>query len=172
MKTLQTITVTVKPTISTGQFAKLCGVAPRTVTKWIDKGVVKGSYTLPESSDRRIPLTNAVQFMRDRCLPIPSELLPALSLALGLQPGELPGFVRCDPFDLGALVATQPVAVAVVGDGEGLDVARKACQLVRTANPTARVALVVSESAGDVGTGAWDAVFTRPVDWSAVEAGL
>jgi two-component system, OmpR family, response regulator RpaA len=171
MKTLRTVTVVVKPSLTVGQLARLTGAAPRTVSKWFDAGLVKG-YVLPGCQDRRIPLPNAIQFMRDRGMPIPAELLPALSLAFGLQPGELPDLVHCDPFDLGALVATQHVATAVVGDGHGLAAAKRACELVRASNPTAKVALVVGEDVTDAGAGAWDTVYTRPVDWAAVEANL
>jgi two-component system, OmpR family, response regulator RpaA len=38
---------------TTGMIAKLCGVAPRTVSKWIDSGRLKGRR-LPGSMDRRV----------------------------------------------------------------------------------------------------------------------
>jgi excisionase family DNA binding protein len=39
---------------TTGQVAKICKVAPRTVSKWFDSGRLKG-YRIPGSQDRRIP---------------------------------------------------------------------------------------------------------------------
>lgn len=38
---------------STGHVSALCGVAPRTVSKWIDSGRLEG-YRIPESNDRRV----------------------------------------------------------------------------------------------------------------------
>ena len=39
---------------TTGQVAKICKVAPRTVSKWFDSGRLKG-YRIPGSQDRRNP---------------------------------------------------------------------------------------------------------------------
>ena len=39
---------------TTGQVAKICKVAPRTVSKWFDSGRLRG-YRIPGSQDRRIP---------------------------------------------------------------------------------------------------------------------
>jgi two-component system, OmpR family, response regulator RpaA len=49
--------------LTTGECAKIFGVAPRTVSKWFDRGVLRG-YRLPGSQDRRIPRTSAVAFAR------------------------------------------------------------------------------------------------------------
>ena len=43
-----------KKVFTTGQVAKICQVAPRTVSKWFDSGRLKG-YRIPGSQDRRIP---------------------------------------------------------------------------------------------------------------------
>ena len=48
--------------LTTGQVAKLCSVAPRTVAKWFDSGRL-GGYTLPGSQDRRIPYQELVKFL-------------------------------------------------------------------------------------------------------------
>ena len=44
-----------KNVLTTGDVAKICNVAPRTVSKWFDSGQLKG-YRIPGSKDRRIPL--------------------------------------------------------------------------------------------------------------------
>ncbi len=44
-----------------GQVAKMCRVAPRTVSKWFDSGRLKG-YRIPGSQDRRIPIEYLRQF--------------------------------------------------------------------------------------------------------------
>ncbi len=49
--------------LTTGEVAKICNVAPRTVSKWFDAGQLRG-YRIPGSKDRRIPLDHLVRFMR------------------------------------------------------------------------------------------------------------
>ncbi len=59
--------------LTTGDVARICNVAPRTVQKWFDAGILKG-YRLPASKDRRVPIDELVRFMREHNLPIPKEL--------------------------------------------------------------------------------------------------
>ncbi len=58
-----------KDVLTTGEVAKICNVAPRTVSKWFDSGQLKG-YRIPGSKDRRIPMSNLVQFMKDHNIPL------------------------------------------------------------------------------------------------------
>lgn len=58
-----------KDVLTTGEVAKLCNVAPRTVSKWFDSGQLKG-YRIPGSKDRRIPVTELVKFMRVHGIPM------------------------------------------------------------------------------------------------------
>ena len=44
-------------------------MAPRTVSKWFDTGKLRG-YRIPGSRDRRIPVSQLVQFMRAHGLPL------------------------------------------------------------------------------------------------------
>lgn len=60
---------TEKDVLTTGEVAKICNVAPRTVSKWFDSGQLKG-YRIPGSKDRRIPLNNLVQFMKVHGIPL------------------------------------------------------------------------------------------------------
>jgi excisionase family DNA binding protein len=57
-----------KDVLTTGEVAKICNVAPRTVSKWFDSGQLKG-YRIPGSKDRRIPLSNLLQFMKAHGIP-------------------------------------------------------------------------------------------------------
>lgn len=59
--------------LTIGQCAKICKVAPRTVSKWFDSGRLKG-YRIPGSQDRRVPQEYLVKFMNEHGLPIPDEL--------------------------------------------------------------------------------------------------
>jgi excisionase family DNA binding protein len=57
-----------KNVLTTGDVAKICNVAPRTVSKWFDNGQLKG-YRIPGSKDRRIPLSELVRFMKVHNMP-------------------------------------------------------------------------------------------------------
>jgi excisionase family DNA binding protein len=58
-----------KDVLTTGEVAKICSVAPRTVSKWFDSGKLKG-YRIPGSKDRRIPVQQLVRFMRAHSIPL------------------------------------------------------------------------------------------------------
>jgi excisionase family DNA binding protein len=54
--------------LTTGDVARICNVAPRTVSKWFDSGQLKG-YRIPGSKDRRIPLNELIRFMKANNMP-------------------------------------------------------------------------------------------------------
>ncbi len=58
-----------KDVLTTGQVAKICNVAPRTVSKWFDNGQLRG-YRIPGSKDRRIPRQQLVRFMKAHGIPL------------------------------------------------------------------------------------------------------
>lgn len=58
-----------KKVFTTGQVAKICKVAPRTVSKWFDSGRLKG-YRIPGSQDRRIPREHLIRFLKDHHMPL------------------------------------------------------------------------------------------------------
>jgi len=47
---------------TTGQIARICRVAPRTVTKWIDSGALPG-YVVPGTGHRRVSRPNLLAFL-------------------------------------------------------------------------------------------------------------
>ena len=57
-----------KDVLTTGDVAKICHVAPRTVSKWFDNGQLKG-YRIPGSKDRRIPVNELIRFMKMHNMP-------------------------------------------------------------------------------------------------------
>src|SRR5947209_5916859 len=59
----------VKDVLTTGEVAKICNVAPRTVSKWFDSGALHG-YRIPGSKDRRIPLNQLIRFMKHHGMPL------------------------------------------------------------------------------------------------------
>ena len=58
-----------KSVLTTGEVAKICNVAPRTVSKWFDCGQLRG-YRIPGSKDRRIPVAQLVRFMNAHGIPL------------------------------------------------------------------------------------------------------
>jgi PleD family two-component response regulator len=54
---------------TTGQVARICKVAPRTVSKWFDSGRLKG-YRIPGSPNRRIPGEYLLKFLEEHGLPL------------------------------------------------------------------------------------------------------
>ena len=54
---------------TTGQVAKICKVAPRTVSKWFDSGRLKGDR-IPGSQDRRIPREYLIKFLKEHGMPL------------------------------------------------------------------------------------------------------
>jgi CheY-like chemotaxis protein len=58
-----------KNVLTTGDVARICNVAPRTVSKWFDSGQLKG-YRIPGSKDRRIPVNELIRFMKVHNMPL------------------------------------------------------------------------------------------------------
>src|SRR2546430_11939017 len=58
-----------KKVFTTGQVAKICRVAPRTVSKWLDPGRLRG-YRIPGSQDRRIPREHLIRFLKEHGMPL------------------------------------------------------------------------------------------------------
>jgi hypothetical protein len=58
-----------KDVFTTGQVARICKVAPRTVSKWFDSGRLRG-YRIPGSQDRRIPRDHLIRFLKDHDMPL------------------------------------------------------------------------------------------------------
>jgi excisionase family DNA binding protein len=58
-----------KDVLTTGEVAKICNVASRTVSKWFDSGQLRG-YRIPGSKDRRIPVSGLMKFMKSHGIPM------------------------------------------------------------------------------------------------------
>lgn len=70
-----------KKVFTTGQVAKICKVAPRTVSKWFDSGRLVG-YRIPGSQDRRIPREHLIRFLKEHQMPLGDLEEEALSKVL------------------------------------------------------------------------------------------
>ncbi len=74
--------------LTTGQVARICHVAPRTVSKWFDSGKLRG-YRIPGSRDRRIPKTQLVAFMEAYEMPLDELVSPACRVMIFSPKAEL-----------------------------------------------------------------------------------
>lgn len=133
-----------KDVLTTGQVAKICHVAPRTVSKWFDSGQLRG-YRIPGSKDRRIPLDQLVRFMQAHGIPLneldtgtnrvllidnKADLTEAMAAGLS-RTGRLEVRTAESGFDAG-VVAEQfhPHVIVVDIMVEDIDV-KRICALVR-----------------------------------------
>ncbi len=64
--------------LTTGEIAKLLGVTPRTIIRYIDKGVLK-SYKLPGRGNNRVEKNDFIAFCKANELPLPAEKLVTLA---------------------------------------------------------------------------------------------
>lgn len=80
--------------LTTGEVAKICNVAPRTVSKWFDNGTLRG-YRIPGSRDRRIPLDQLMRFMKAHGMPMG-----------GIETGQTRLLIIDSDADLGDLLKT------------------------------------------------------------------
>lgn len=125
-----------KNVLTTGQVAKICNVAPRTVSKWFDSGQLKG-YRIPGSKDRRIPTQALIRFMKAHGIPLDkletghTRLLviddePDLTQLLQDALAEVNGYTvrtAASIFEAGALTeAFRPGVMVVDMDLPGVDV--------------------------------------------------
>ena len=62
-----------KDVLTTGEVAKICNVAARTVSKWFDSGQIEG-YRIPGSKDRRIPVQALMNFMQEHGIPFDGSI--------------------------------------------------------------------------------------------------
>jgi len=121
--------------LTTGQVAKICKVAPRTVSKWFDTGQLRG-YRIPGSRDRRIPFEQLVRFMKVYGIPLdeletgqmrvlivdPETDLTGLIQRALVETGYYEVRVAESAFEAGALLEQfQPNVLLVDIDLPGLD---------------------------------------------------
>lgn len=121
--------------LTTGQVAKLCNVAPRTVSKWFDSGQLRG-YRIPGSKDRRIPLAQLIRFMKAHGIPLDGLEGDQIRVLI-LEPdrefssllksafGEIGGYraeIASSAFEAGALTQElQPQIIIVDVDVPGIE---------------------------------------------------
>src|SRR6266700_792671 len=108
---MHTGTTKVKDVLTTGEVAKICNVAPRTVSKWFDSGALHG-YRIPGSKDRRIPLNQLIRFMKQHGMPLNGKMTEDDSKGV-LGGGGFDGFLK-KPFHVRQVLEAIEDATAVV----------------------------------------------------------
>jgi len=132
-----------KEIFTTGEVAKICHVAPRTVSKWFDTGKLRG-YRIPGSRDRRIPREHLVAFMRVHGIPMDGlDLGVGRILAVGPDlPAGLVDAINAsnqyelraaaNEFEAGVLAQQFRPHVIVVALTDGADQAAAMCRDIRS----------------------------------------
>ncbi|MFP4054893.1 MAG: helix-turn-helix domain-containing protein [Phycisphaerae bacterium] len=175
--------------LTTGEVAKICHVAPRTVSKWFDSGQL-GGYRIPGSRDRRIPLPELVAFMRAHKLPMDGlEVGPGQVLVVGEElaravrdsgrrDGAWEVHTAIDAFEAG-IRALELVPAAIFLDASAdVDAAMAACRAIKR-NPSLRntKVLAVLENKDDTAAarllgGGLDGTVTCPLSPGQIETAL
>ena len=173
-----------KAVFTSGQVAKLCKVAPRTVSKWFDAGRLKG-YRIPGSQGRRIPRESLIRFLKDHNMPLgdlEAEMLTRVLLVA--VDGLLDARLRADltaanrfcveavatAFDAGtALADFHPDALVIdlaLGRGTACQVAGKVKAIAGGGDCPLLVALAGEDEtdAAALIAGGFDEVFQQPFD--------
>jgi len=133
-----------KTVLTTGEVARICHVAPRTVTKWFDTGKLRG-YRIPGSRDRRIPMDELVAFMKAHNMPMDEldgeerrvlifdpEAPPAIEAELS-ESENYEVTTVASSFDAGVAAERLAPHVIVVSVSNGFNVCRAArlCESIR-----------------------------------------
>lgn len=173
---------TVESTVyTTGEVARICQVAPRTVSKWFDTGRLKG-YRIPGSLDRRIPRDSLIEFMRSHGMPL-GELgavqggkvliigMPAAERAIVETLLAASGMATASAqsaFEAGALAMEQRPQCVIIDASIGTSDARMIAQFFKSSGRDAntRVVGLVSDDEVNDPTAAlvYDEKFRRPFD--------
>jgi len=131
-----------KEVLTTGEVAKICHVAPRTVSKWFDSGKLRG-YRIPGSRDRRIPVEQLIAFMRAHSIPL--EGLDGGSCRILIMDADVPGeltealakidryqlFTAENGFDAGVVAQRFRPHIIVLDVSDGQDEAAAICRNIK-----------------------------------------
>lgn len=151
-----------KEIFTTGEVAKICHVAPRTVSKWFDTGKLRG-YRIPGSRDRRIPREHLVAFMRAHGIPMDGlDLGICRILAVGCQlPDPLVEAINAsnqyelrgaaNEFEAGVVAQQFRPHVIVLSAGDGADQAAAMCRDIRATGALQSARVIAAAPALDQG---------------------
>ena len=165
--------------LTTGEVARICRVAPRTVSKWVDTGKLRG-YRIPGSRDRRIPLTQLIAFMRAHDIPLEGldqgvcrimVLSPGLPAGLAEQVNSAGGYdlqVAQNGFEAGMLAQQFRPHVVVVDLPDNEQEALAVCRLIKQAYGLEAAKVLAVTGDGDesrrwISPQSFDGCLRRPV---------
>lgn len=176
-----------KDVLTTGEVAKICKVAPRTVSKWFDGGHLKG-YRIPGSKDRRIPLAQLVRFMRAHQIPLngletgltrlllvddQADVVDLLTRAL-TDEAQFDVRTAANPFEAGAIAEQfHPHVILISADLPGFS-ARDLVRTIRSMPDISHVRLVAATAAAREGQrqslleAGFDRVLSKPFEVTQV----
>ncbi len=155
-----------KNVLTTGQVAKICNVAPRTVSKWFDSGQLRG-YRIPGSKDRRIPAEQLLRFMKNHGIPTTGlelgttgvliidddrELSVLMCEALNSR-GRYDAFAADSAFEAGVLVANNRPHVIIVDAGTPDVSITRICQTLRSHDSLSNIKLIATGASMTEGQG-------------------
>lgn len=144
--------------------ARLTGVAPRTVVKWIDRKRLRG-FRVPGSKVRRVLRADLLAFLVREGWPVPPSLAVTRPAA-ALLPDPPPGLPVVTAFDLAGMAHRGELSAVVLGCLRGLDAAVELARGLSAACPGVPVGLVLGEdrSPADVPAGVFARVFPADVN--------
>ncbi|MCD6304280.1 MAG: helix-turn-helix domain-containing protein [Planctomycetes bacterium] len=143
-----------KDVLTTGEVARICRVAPRTVSKWFDTGKLRG-YRIPGSRDRRIPRRQLLAFMRAHGIPLDgldggrcrvmvlSRGLPDDTVSAVGQSDRYELRVASNGFEAGMIAQDFRPHVVVVEAAENEQDAVAVCRLIKNAEELAGSAVLI-----------------------------
>ena len=152
--------------LTTGQVAKICDVAPRTVSKWFDAGHLRG-YRIPGSKDRRIPVEQLLRFMRTNGMPTTGLDIGAIGI-LVVDDDEEWGTTLCgaleaegiydatiatSAFEAGVLTEKLRPAVIVMNISLSDIDPKRICQAIRKTEHLSDIALIAVSGSMTEGKG-------------------
>lgn len=136
-----------RDTLTTGQVARVCRVCPRTISKWIDSGRIKG-YRLPDSNDRRVLRCELLPFMRAAGIPTDLLLGNTVVLVVGaareINVEGIEVLHAATPAAAGVLCGKRVIDVLVVDLAIGLAEASDVLAVARGEHPAVGGVAVVS----------------------------
>jgi excisionase family DNA binding protein len=177
-----------KEVLTTGEVARICRVAPRTVSKWVDSGKLRG-YRIPGSRDRRIPLPQLIAFMRAHNIPLEGldQGVCRIIVLSTDSPGELARQVNSagrydlrvahNEFQAGMIAQQFRPHVVVVDLSDDQRETLAVCQRIKNADgmEAAKVLAVTGASAAGrqlEATRAFDGFLARPVSAGSLLAAV
>jgi len=176
-----------KEVLTTGEVARICRVAPRTVSKWVDTGKLRG-YRIPGSRDRRIPLPQLIAFMRAHDIPLEgldrgvcriivlSAELPADVAAEVNSHGRYDLRIAHNEFEAGMTAQQFRPHVVVIDLPDSEAEALTVCRMIKDADglEAAKVLTVgdAGEAAGGASAMAFDGHLTRPISAAGLLAAV